>query len=373
MATITRDIEIAGTFESGRPVLVAEGTYSETVNLHSGVSLYGPPLARDGRIRIVLSWRMVSSGGRLGRFVLIIGLTGTACLSPPAEVTTGNGINDGSSTAASASAATDPSVGSVASASGDLDGTAGSTTTTSQDSTSAGSTSSAGSSDAGSSGAETGEVLCVSVSVSGGQRLTAAPPVPALVVQGSTAATIEGWFRADAGTQGQIIGSRASGLPGWSVRYLMGGTLTLEMQASGGGSVSAVYSTVLAEEMWHHFAFVRSDVFTDPWMLYIDGQEAVASVSGPPQDVGSDYEFELGAFQRFENQRLSGLLGPMALSNTDRYVAPFTPSVILVDDGDTIALWPFDEGAGPTVRDIVGNNDLTMEGATWVETGPACP
>jgi hypothetical protein len=307
--------------------------------------------------------------------MLIVGLTGTACSSPPTEVTTVNGTNDGSSTAANASSsatstseATDPSAGSVASASGGLDGTAGSTTTTSQDSTSAGSTSSAGS-----SGAETGEALCVSVSVSGGQRLTAAPPVPALIVQGSTAATIEGWFRADAGTQGQIIGSRASGLPGWSVRYIMGGTLTLEMRASGGGSVSAVSSTVLAEEMWHHFAFVRSDAFTEPWMLYIDGQEAVASVSGPPQDVGSDYEFELGAFQRFENQQLSGLLGPMALSNTDRYVAPFTPSVILADDGDTIALWPFDEGAGPTVRDIVGDNDLTMEGATWVETGPACP
>ncbi|MCA9653132.1 MAG: hypothetical protein KC501_24675, partial [Myxococcales bacterium] len=41
VATIARGIEIAGTFSPPRPVLVAEGTYNETVNLDSGVSLYG--------------------------------------------------------------------------------------------------------------------------------------------------------------------------------------------------------------------------------------------------------------------------------------------------------------------------------------------
>jgi hypothetical protein len=41
VATIARGIEIAATFNPPRPVLVAEGTYNETVNLDSGVSLYG--------------------------------------------------------------------------------------------------------------------------------------------------------------------------------------------------------------------------------------------------------------------------------------------------------------------------------------------
>jgi hypothetical protein len=41
-------------------------------------------------------------------------------------------------------------------------------------------------------------------------------------------------------------------------------------------------------------------------------------------------------------------------------------------DGDTIALWPFDEAADTVVHDIVGGNDLTMVDATWEQTGPAC-
>ncbi|MEM9458771.1 MAG: hypothetical protein AAGF11_31630 [Myxococcota bacterium] len=41
VATIARGIEIASSFSPPRPVLVAEGTYNEIVNLDSGVSLYG--------------------------------------------------------------------------------------------------------------------------------------------------------------------------------------------------------------------------------------------------------------------------------------------------------------------------------------------
>ncbi len=41
VATIERGIEIASTYNPPRPVLVAAGTYNETVNLDSGVSLYG--------------------------------------------------------------------------------------------------------------------------------------------------------------------------------------------------------------------------------------------------------------------------------------------------------------------------------------------
>ncbi len=41
VATIARGIEIASSFNPPRAVLVAEGTYNETVNIDSGVSLYG--------------------------------------------------------------------------------------------------------------------------------------------------------------------------------------------------------------------------------------------------------------------------------------------------------------------------------------------
>jgi hypothetical protein len=41
VGTIARGIEIAASFSPPRPVLVAEGTYNETVNLDSGVSLFG--------------------------------------------------------------------------------------------------------------------------------------------------------------------------------------------------------------------------------------------------------------------------------------------------------------------------------------------
>jgi len=41
VASITRGLEIAASFSPPRPVLVAEGSYNETVNLNSGVSLFG--------------------------------------------------------------------------------------------------------------------------------------------------------------------------------------------------------------------------------------------------------------------------------------------------------------------------------------------
>lgn len=224
------------------------------------------------------------------------------------------------------------------------------------------------------SSSSTGAEVCVSVRVTGGQLLTA-PPDPSLILTTSTAATVEGWFYADAGAQGQIIGSRDASLPGWSVRY-SGAVLALEYRGAGLDGVG-IFSTPLPEDAWHHFAFVRSADFPSGWMLYVDGEDATSAVNGSMealgQDIGCDYDFLLGAYPPFDNQQFSGRLGPMALSNTDRYTAPFAPSVDLTNDADTIALWPFDEGVDTTVQDVVGGNDLTMTDATWEQTGPGCP
>lgn len=90
-------------------------------------------------------------------------------------------------------------------------------------------------------------------------------------------------------------------------------------------------------------------------------------------DVGTDYGIEVGAAPPYSNQQFSGLLGPMALSNTDRYLSTFTPSTSLISDADTLALWTFDESSGATVFDLVGGNDLTLNGASWESVGPDCP
>lgn len=60
-------------------------------------------------------------------------------------------------------------------------------------------------------------------------------------------------------------------------------------------------------------------------------------------------------------------LGLLAVGSTG-----CTPPTVLSGDDDTTALWPFDEGEGTIVKDIVGDDDLTMDGATWEATGPGC-
>lgn len=39
-------------------------------------------------------------------------------------------------------------------------------------------------------------------------------------------------------------------------------------------------------------------------------------------------------------------------------------------DGNTMALWHFDEGAGPSVADVCSGNNGTITDATWVPDGP---
>lgn len=319
----------------------------------------------DGRAKLGL--------GALGLAILGI-LVSIGCTTDPLPGRTSDtDASSSSETTASPSSSTsrgmDTSTGTVSNTGVDT------STSISPDTGSSTATVDSSSSDTGDeSSSSTSAEVCVSVGVTGGQLLTA-PADPELILAASTATTLEGWFYADAGAQGQIIGSRGASLPGWSVRY-GGATLSLELQAPGSEGVS-VHSPPLAEEEWHHFAFVRSATFPNGWMLYVDGQEAAASVNASMQalgfDIGCDYDFLLGAYPPFDNQQFSGLLGAMALSNTDRYIAAFVPSVDLVNDGDTIALWAFDAGIGSVVEDVVGDDDLTMVDATWEQTGPGCP
>ena len=202
------------------------------------------------------------------------------------------------------------------------------------------------------------------------------PASSSLVLRNSTGTTVELWFYARSGAGGQLIGSRAASLPGWSVRYssrlvyFEGGTLT-------GAYFQIVTSAPLAENTWHHVAFVRSSAFSGVWRAYVDGVESSGTRTevggGATGDFRSDYAITAGAFPGYVNQQFSGMFGSFMVSNGARYSSSFTPEPVLVPDASTLSHWALDEGSGSTSADGVGGRTMTLSGATWSSGGPDCP
>lgn len=73
-----------------------------------------------------------------------------------------------------------------------------------------------------------------------------------------------------------------------------------------------------------------------------------------------------------KGSRFSGWMNEVHISKVARYDADFTPDKRFKPDSDTIALYHFDEGNGPVLRDSSGNGHHgQIDGAQWVKLNDA--
>jgi hypothetical protein len=100
--------------------------------------------------------------------------------------------------------------------------------------------------------------------------------------------------------------------------------------------------------------------------LYINGiyegmAPATSSVVGTLGTIRFGY-----LFGSTLNAAFDGLIDEIRISDVVRYMTNTAPDFSFTPDGDTNALWHFDEGTGTVTADATGNGwDATISGATW--------
>ncbi len=143
---------------------------------------------------------------------------------------------------------------------------------------------------------------------------------------------------------------------------------------NGSSSTTVCGSAPVADNHWHHVAVVRD--LSGSLSIFIDGR-LDESAPGPTGDISyrdgrstsypnSDPFLVIGAEKRDAGTAFpsySGFLDEIRLSSIARYGTPFTPpNAPFSTDGDTVALYRFDEGRGDTLNDNSGASGIPSDG-----------
>jgi hypothetical protein len=120
---------------------------------------------------------------------------------------------------------------------------------------------------------------------------------------------------------------------------------------------------------WHHIAIVK-DVDVG-MVVYVDGKYGGKEAQCQANDTYSDDDLKIGYSANTYTGYLDGKIDDVRIYNYAR-----TQKQILEDmnagrpaQNKPVAYWKFDEGYGTTVYDSVGNNNGTINGASWTNDG----
>jgi hypothetical protein len=145
--------------------------------------------------------------------------------------------------------------------------------------------------------------------------------------------------------------------------------MTLGIKTSAGPSEQRAQGGVLPLNTWTHIA-VTLDNATNNGRIYINGiiSASTNSMTYRPADLGTTTQNWLGHSQYFGSPyfdpNFNGVIDEFRISNTLRYTGNFTPAQTFTADGNTVALYHFDEGVGQTSNDESANNFDAILGAT---------
>jgi hypothetical protein len=118
-------------------------------------------------------------------------------------------------------------------------------------------------------------------------------------------------------------------------------------------NTAMVYSsTTVNDGKWHHIACVK-DVkgSSKVIMIYVDG---VLEQTAPCFDGETDNNLPFRIGDGHWSRWYHGYVDEVRISDTARYTSNFVPQGPFIDDGNTVALWHFDEGTGQSVSDATG-------------------
>ena len=193
--------------------------------------------------------------------------------------------------------------------------------------------------------------------------------------------TVEGWIRADgygevSASGGHFVNKAVSG-DGWAFR--VGSTVGLLGQincATANGTSQSGLDDFTADGRWHHVAMTWNDAVDLFPRLWIDGVEpSYVLTTNRNGLVSSDIGDDLYLGNRSVGDRtFDGGMSWMRISDSIRYTDTFLPPTRVnppADDGNTVSLWYFDEGAEATVADQNANaNDgtITFGAGQWWNT-----
>lgn len=152
-------------------------------------------------------------------------------------------------------------------------------------------------------------------------------------------------------------------------------------QAGSGGTWTSISTTSdIGDNEWHHVAVVRN-IANGNVRIFIDGiQEASGTYdttnwSFPVgHTVGSGQDNQnliLGCEKHDVGYYFTGELDELRISNSVKYASTFQPARYLAVDGDTVALFNFDEGSGTSTVDVAESQIGTLlvggspSGPTW--------
>lgn len=185
----------------------------------------------------------------------------------------------------------------------------------------------------------------------------------------ATAWTIEAWVTVGAKTSQQAILSQldnAGVFEGFELGVEGGRPYTYAPDGvSFAGKVMA--EAPLSQGEWHHLAGIYDGTAL---RLAVDG--VLDPVVVPGAFVDSDLPLQIGT-RLSDSFFFDGAIARARVSSVARYTANFAPSVHLVADTDTLALWRLDEGEGLVAADSSSAaNDGEIAGmAAWTMTCPS--
>lgn len=197
-----------------------------------------------------------------------------------------------------------------------------------------------------------------------------------LKIRDSEPFTFEAWILVDSlpRTQHQAISlfKNTGGVGGDNIWVTHEGRLTYRVDRRSstdeavrpGGNMSMVSAGPLPMGRWIHVAAVRDGKQA---RLFVDG-ELLAHMSIPP---GRDVErtgFALGKSWHTDARYGDIQIGWVRISRLPRYGKDFMPGITEKSDGETVALYLFDEGQGEILRDVSGGKHFNgvIDGAKWV-------
>lgn len=228
---------------------------------------------------------------------------------------------------------------------------------------------------------------------------------------GATDTTIELWLRAEPGANpaaavecgegfawihGNIVLDRDRFNQGRKYGLsLAGGMLVFGVTNGARESHTVCGGSRVDDGRWHHVAVTRSAA-TGALRLYVDGRPDGELESGPAGDISypagavpeaacdggrpctrSDPFLVIGAEKHDagpEYPSFRGMVDELRLSTAIRYPGPFDPPQRRFSvDAETAALYHFDEGGGPVVRDEVAAPASPADGVVRVGGNPGGP
>jgi hypothetical protein len=189
--------------------------------------------------------------------------------------------------------------------------------------------------------------------------------------------TAEGWFKITASAAGLVrpiiekVGASA-GTVGWGMYYNTG---------KFGAQVACVTANAWREtnatphdSAWHHIAMTWDDAAgTRVVRMFVDGVELAYNVQNVTGNgaIKSDAAFNGSIGCAYDtNNRMTGRVGWVRISDTVRYTGTFTPiarNTPPASDANTIRLFKMDTGTGTAIVDSSPNaQNGTLTNGTWV-------